>query len=330
MNRHNIPPADFRNGDFSSATTIIYDPATGNADGTGPPALPGQRHPRQPDQPHRAEPPGLPARPQRAAPPSARTTTSSRACARRRRRPSTSSSPTRPPTEDSLSYRFSFQRPEVFDPGTFGIYGGPSNGGFAGTGTNKTFSTALNWTRTFGSSAILDVRGGFVYYHNEALAQGAGLNTSDEVGISGANLDDFTSGLTQIEIQQRLLGPDARLLRQHALGPLGEDLQRGLHLHQDQGQPHRQGGLRRPPQSRLPAPGPGQRRLARPVPVQRGPDRRLRRTPRPRTATPTPWRASCSTCPSLRLPRPEGHGPRHAALGRLHLHPRQVAGDARS
>ena len=105
-------------------------------------------------------------------------------------------------SQDSLAYRFSFQRPEVFDPGTFGIYGGPSNGGFAGTGTNKTFSTALNWTRTFGSTATLDTRVGFVYYHNEALAQGAGLNTTDEVGISGVNLDEFTSGLTQIEIQQ--------------------------------------------------------------------------------------------------------------------------------
>src|SRR5207245_9122426 len=65
--------------------------------------------------------------------------------------------------------------------------------------TNKTFSTALNWTRTFGTSATLDTRAGFTYYHNVATAQGAGLNTSSDIGIPGANLDDFTTGLTRIE-----------------------------------------------------------------------------------------------------------------------------------
>ena len=36
-----IPPAEWRNGDFSSASTKIYDPATGNADGTGRTPFPG-------------------------------------------------------------------------------------------------------------------------------------------------------------------------------------------------------------------------------------------------------------------------------------------------
>ena len=48
----------------------------------------------------------------------------------------------------SCPYRFSFMRPVVFDPGAFGEYGGPANGGFAGTGTNKSISTAMTWTRT--------------------------------------------------------------------------------------------------------------------------------------------------------------------------------------
>src|SRR5262249_3062215 len=41
INRHFIPPMDFRNGDFSRAPTIIYDPATGNPDGTGRQPFPG-------------------------------------------------------------------------------------------------------------------------------------------------------------------------------------------------------------------------------------------------------------------------------------------------
>src|SRR5262249_12534093 len=112
-------------------------------------------------------------------------------------------------SNDSLSYRFSFQRPVVFDPASYGIYGGPSaaNDGFAGTGTNKTFSTALNWTRTLGSTGVLDTRFGMSYYHNVAVSEGNGLNTSDEVGIQGANLDEFTSGLTTIQINQGFTNP---------------------------------------------------------------------------------------------------------------------------
>jgi hypothetical protein len=102
--------------------------------------------------------------------------------------------------KDQVSVRFSFMRPVVFDPGAFGDYGGPANDGFAGTGTNKSISTAMTWTRTLTNTTLLDVRGGLNYYHNVALSQGANLNTSTDVGIPGANLDDYTSGLTRFEI----------------------------------------------------------------------------------------------------------------------------------
>ena len=39
--------------------------------------------------------------------------------------------------KNQMSYRLSFQRPVVFDPGPYGEFGGPANDGFAGTGTNK-------------------------------------------------------------------------------------------------------------------------------------------------------------------------------------------------
>ena len=51
-------------------------------------------------------------------------------------------------------------------PGLFGQYGGPANGGFAGTGTNTSYSTAVTWTRVFSKSTVLDVRGGLNYYRN--------------------------------------------------------------------------------------------------------------------------------------------------------------------
>ena len=43
-----------------------------------------------------------------------------------------------------VSVAFDFQRPVVFDPGAFGEYGGPANGGFAGTGTNSAATAQTN------------------------------------------------------------------------------------------------------------------------------------------------------------------------------------------
>jgi len=101
---------------------------------------------------------------------------------------------------DSLIYRVSFMRPKLFDPGQYGIYGGPANGGFAGTGVNNSSSTAVNWTRVVNAKTVLDVRGGLNYYRNETKTQGDGLTTSTEVGIPAANINEFTSGLSQISI----------------------------------------------------------------------------------------------------------------------------------
>jgi hypothetical protein len=206
VNRHVIATMDFRNGDFSKAPTTIYDPATGNPDGSGRQPFPGNIIPASRISPiARRLLAFLPAPNVSAA--LGQNNYEFLGTREKKTEAADVKLTYQASSHDSLAYRFSFQRPVVFDPGTFGIYGGPSNGGFAGTGTNKTFSTALNWTRTFGASAILDARAGYVYYHNEAFAQGAGLNTSDDVGIRGANLDDFTSGVTQIEIQNGYANP---------------------------------------------------------------------------------------------------------------------------
>jgi hypothetical protein len=45
----------------------------------------------------------------------------------------------------------------------------------------------------------MEARGGMNYFHNEALAEGAGLKTAEDVGIRGANIDDWTSGMTSID-----------------------------------------------------------------------------------------------------------------------------------
>ena len=57
---------------------------------------------------------------------------------------------------DQMSYRVSFMRPVVFDPGLHGQYGGPANGGFAGEVTNNSSSSAATWTRVFSAKTVMD------------------------------------------------------------------------------------------------------------------------------------------------------------------------------
>jgi outer membrane receptor protein involved in Fe transport len=192
-----VPTMAFRNGDLSAATTRIYDPTTGNPDGSGRTQFPGNQVPVSPiarrilsfiPEPNI---PGAALGQNNYQAPLVRERTTNAFNAKLNWQAS---------QNNSLSYRFSFQRPKIYDPGLYGIYGGPSNGGFAGTGTNLTFSTAATWTRVFSNTLVMDVRGGVSYYHNEALSEGHGLTTGTEIGIPGANLDEWTSGIPQVDI----------------------------------------------------------------------------------------------------------------------------------
>ena len=113
---------------------------------------------------------------------------------------------------DQVSARFSFLRPKLVDPAEFGPFGGskqgsPSGNGFSGTGTDTTYSTGLNYTRTWSSTLVMEARGGMNYFHNEALSGGDGLQTAQEVGIRGANIDDWSSGMTSIDIGNNMSSP---------------------------------------------------------------------------------------------------------------------------
>jgi len=199
VRRATIPTADFRAGDFRAAPTIIYDPATGNPDGTGRQPFPGNVIPANRISAIAKTILGfVPAPNIEGAPlgqnnyqlPQVREKTTEAFDVKVNYQIG---------AKDATSVRFSYQRPEIFDPGVFGIYGGGGKG-FAGTGTNITISTGGNWTRTWTSTLVMEVRGGVSYYHNEALTEAHGLTTSDEIGIRGVNVNAFSSGLTSINI----------------------------------------------------------------------------------------------------------------------------------
>ncbi|HYW48483.1 MAG TPA: TonB-dependent receptor [Bryobacteraceae bacterium] len=103
--------------------------------------------------------------------------------------------------KDRLSGRFSFQRPVEFQAPLFGTAGGPGpNSAFMGTGTQKTYSTGINYNRTFSATLLAEVRVGVAHYHNAAYPSDFGTNDSTNIGIPGVNLasDPFTSGLVGI------------------------------------------------------------------------------------------------------------------------------------
>src|SRR6266508_3562608 len=195
-----VPTLAMRNGDFSAVTQRIYDPLTGDVNGNNRVAFPGNIVPQDRFSPIAKRLLAFIPAPNIDGAPLGQNNYSHP----QTREKTTDGFDTKvnftASTKDQVSYRVSFMRPVVFDPGPYGQYGGPANDGFAGTGTNKSVSTAATWTRSFSGSTLLDVRGGVNYYHNIALAQGAGLKTSADIGIPGANLDDYTSGLSRIQI----------------------------------------------------------------------------------------------------------------------------------
>jgi len=105
---------------------------------------------------------------------------------------------------DRLFVRYSYQRARVFDPGLYGpnggIYGGPHNSGFQGTGPSRNQSPGLNYSRIFSPTLVMEFRFGIVRNRNEATNIDHGLTTSKDIGIPNVNLDDWSSAPTEIQI----------------------------------------------------------------------------------------------------------------------------------
>ena len=102
--------------------------------------------------------------------------------------------------KDRLSGRFSFQRPAIFQAPIFGAAGGPGNGGFQGTGVQKTYSSGINWNHIFSATLLTEVRFGVAHYHNEATPSDYGSNDAQAIGIPNINVSQFTSGQVGVRL----------------------------------------------------------------------------------------------------------------------------------
>ena len=234
-----VPTLAMRNGDFSAVTNGIYDPLTGTSTGAGRTAFANNQIPQGRISPIARRLIALIPEPNIAGAPLGQNNYQKTQV----REKTTDAFDTKVnyslSDKNQLSARLSFQRPVVFDPSPYGEFGGPANDGFGGTGTNTSVSTAANWTRVFSSTLVMDVRGGVNYYHNVALSQGDGLTSSTDLGIPGANIDEWTSGLTRFTIGG-LYGAGAGFREQPAVGPIRGDMERRDDGDQTGAEPHRQ------------------------------------------------------------------------------------------
>ena len=195
--RFSIPTAPFRTGDLSSGPTIIYDPATGNPDGSGRTPFTNNVIPAS-----RLSP--ISQKLISYVPLPTQSGTANNWSGATTRSKNTDSMDAKVDhnfgANDRISVRFSYQRPELTDPPVFGIAGGPANGGFGGTGIQNTYSAGVNYTKVFNPTLITEVRLGFTRYRNDAQNTDSGTNASEAVGIKGVNVSQFTSGLVGIDI----------------------------------------------------------------------------------------------------------------------------------
>ncbi|HEU0119898.1 MAG TPA: carboxypeptidase regulatory-like domain-containing protein [Bryobacteraceae bacterium] len=202
VNRGALPGAAFRSGDLSGASVTIYDPLTGSTTGAGRTAFPGNRLPANRISPIAQKILGFTPLPNIAAP-EGQVNYSQNSVRVKTMDQMDSKVDWVISSNDRLAVRYSLQESEVFDPGLFGpsgIYGGFRNGGFGATGPARTQSAGVNYSKVLTPTLVWESRVGVVRNRNDARASDTGLKTSEEIGIRGVNLDDWTSGLTEIRV----------------------------------------------------------------------------------------------------------------------------------
>ena len=201
-----IPPSSWRTGDLSSGLTlsgpvVVYDPATGNADGTNRSPFAGNIIPSNRISKIAQNIMNLVPAPNLSGSESA---------------PSNNYFALLPFTKDTnsfdvkvddsasdkgrLSARFSYSRPVVYQAPVFGLAGGFAQGAFQGTSIQKTYSMGVNYNRIFSPTLISEFRVGVAHYHSDAMNSDYGTTASTAVGIPGVNIDAWTSGLASINV----------------------------------------------------------------------------------------------------------------------------------
>jgi hypothetical protein len=195
-----IPTMPFRAGDLSASPSVIYDPLTGNPNGTGRTAFPNNQIPQNRISPIALQylgflpPPTRPGLSQNFEKPTAQTKGIDQFDVKIDYVMG---------VNDRMFVRYSYQQANVTNPGLYGpglgLYGGPSNSGFDATGPSRNQSPGVNYSHIFSPTLVTEVRVGIVRNRNSATNLDINQNLSQKLGIPNANLGDFwTSGLAEV------------------------------------------------------------------------------------------------------------------------------------
>ncbi len=197
-----VPTQDFRDGNFAkySGTYTIFDPATGNADGTGRSAFPDNKIP--------ASRISAPARTLLSRLPMPTGTGDEMnyrkvASAALDQNQMSSRVDYNMSGESRLFARYSLFRASYDIPGVFGDLGGDPMGGgvIPGNHGSETHSGVINYTRVISPTWLADVRFAIAREEMFAVPKDVAKRTADEVGIPGINTGtQFTNGLPAFNI----------------------------------------------------------------------------------------------------------------------------------
>ena len=198
-----VPTAAFRNGDLSAGPTAIYDPSTGNPDGSGRTQF-SYNGVANVIPPSRISPVAkailaLVPLPNVAG---AGFTNNYQANTGFFNDVNTFDVKLNQQMRgnDALIERLSWQRSNTVQQPIFGTAGGPIAGAFEGNGVNTVWNTAVEYTHPFSPKLLAEFRGGVDHYRNVATESDYGSQDSTKIGVPGVNLDAFTSGFVGIDV----------------------------------------------------------------------------------------------------------------------------------
>ncbi len=183
----------------------IYDPTTGNVDGTGRQQFPNNQIPMS-----RVNPVtlsilnGLPA-PNRTVPNGYTLANDYNANLAFTKGSNTYDSKVDwvIDSKDTLSGRYSYQGVLTYQAPVFGpFFGGPAQGGFEATGNQGAYSTGVYYNRVFSPTLLTEARIGVAHLANNATPSNYGSNDADTLGVPGVNIpgQPFTSGQVGITL----------------------------------------------------------------------------------------------------------------------------------
>lgn len=195
-----LPTEAFRQGNFGTADTVVYDPATGNPDGSG----------RQPFADNRISPERISPIAQRILsllPEPNRTDAAPGQVNYETTRMYTSRTQAldarldwNVDSRNRLSAIMSLARPKTRTPALLADFGGPMNTGMSGDTRQLAASSNLNYTSTWTPTLLTEANVGWSQYNARSVIPGLRPGFADVLGIPGIYSNGIAAGIPSISI----------------------------------------------------------------------------------------------------------------------------------